>query len=461
MTTNGTYRAICILVCASLWVGAFAFDPEEAHRLYAERYRQAPPSVQECGEYLFVIVEGALVEDRHGDNAKQVLDAQLAALERYVGSGIFGYASPFGGKLTKRLPVKGGFCVPSCQIVTVEDTRNTKHFRVVSAYEAGPINVERERMRQRMPSRRSVLAWAEDLKALLSKSPTEEMRERLFAEAGMAIPLLLGPGHAIACYDLRIDGVAVENLFSQWGDPSRQHDISECEIALGVLPSFSQAHRRLSEVSEGKGRLVHAVDGWMNVAVAGEVDEAALDSLLVKLSDSSGSDAWREWAQLWRCCRGSDILVSASGKEHAGIKNSVTRSLGRARFTSMDDERAKALFMEAKSLFMQGKDLPRIVELLERSLARNPGDRNAWCLYGDALRTDRRWAAAVLAYHETLTFDAKDGDAICGAARSYEELGFPKLAASAAWWALLSSKDEEVQSRSVLILKKAHPDAFL
>ena len=461
MTINGIYRTICILVCASLWIRAFAFDPEEAHRLYAERYSQTPPSVQECGEYLFVIVEGAVAEDRHGDNAKQVLNAQLAALERHIGSGLFGYVSPFGGKLTKRIPAKGGFCVPSCKVVTVEDTRNAKRFREVSAYEAGPINVERERIRQRMPSRRSVLAWVEDLRALLSKSPTEEMRERLLAEAGMAIPLLLGPGHSIDCHDLRVDGVAVENLFRQWGDQAKRHDVRDCEMALGVLPSFSQAHRRLAEVSEGKGRLVHAVDGWMNAAVAGEVDEAAFDALLVKLSDSSGADAWREWAQLWRDCRGCDILASASGKEHAGIKNSVTRSLGRARFSSMDDEQAKEFFAEAKFLFMQGKDLPRIVELLERSLARDSGDRDAWRLYGDALRTDRRCAAAVLAYHEALAFNAEDGDAICGVMRCYEELGLTKLAASAAWWALLSSNDEEVQNRSILVLKKAYPDAFL
>jgi len=461
MTINGIYRTICILVCASLWIRAFAFDPEEAHRLYAERYSQTPPSVQECGEYLFVIVEGAVAEDRHGDNAKQVLNAQLAALERHIGSGLFGYVSPFGDKLTKRLPAKGGFCVPSCQVVTVEETRNTKRFREVSAYEAGPINVERERIRQRLPSRRSVMAWAEDIRALLAKSPTEEMRERLFAEAGLVVPLLLGPGHSIACHDLRVDGVAVENLFRQWGDQAQRHDVSECEMALGVLPSFSPAHRCLAEVSEGEGRLVHAVDGWMNAAVAGEVDEAAFGSLLVKLSGSFGSDAWREWFQLWRDCRKCDILVSALGKDYVGIKNSVTRSLGRARFMSMDDEQSKELFAEAKFLFMQGKDLPRIVELLERSLARNPGNRDAWRLYGDALRTDKRWAAAVLAYHEALAFDAEDGDAICGAARCYEELGLTKLAASAGWWALLSSNDEKVQNRSILVLKKVHPDAFL
>ena len=79
----------------------------------------------------------------------------------------------------------------------------------------------------------------------------------------------------------------------------------------------------------------------------------------------------------------------------------------------------------------------------------------------DLLCTDRRWAAAVLAYHEALALNAEDGDAICGVTRCYEELGLTKLAASAAWWALLSSNVEEVQNRSILVLKKAYPDAFL
>ena len=75
MTMNNLVKTAMPLVCAFLSVKVFAFAGEEAHRLYAEHYVRKPPSVQECGEYLFVIVEGDVPKDRHGDATREIMVA--------------------------------------------------------------------------------------------------------------------------------------------------------------------------------------------------------------------------------------------------------------------------------------------------------------------------------------------------------------------------------------------------
>lgn len=459
MTTN-TVRTLCLVGCAFLGVRASAFTSEEAHRLYAERFRQSSPSVQECGGYLFVIVEGTIAKDRHGDMTEQVLSAQMDALEKYIGYGIFGFVSPFGEKLTSRLAQKGGFEISSCPAVTVEASSSKGRFREVLALDSAPIKAEKDRMVQKKPSRRAIGAWLNDLNTLISKSATEAMRNRLLAEAGLFIPLLLGGEHAMPCLDVRVDGDAVENLFRQWDGNRRVHSQEDCESALGILPSFSPAHRCLAELAAKNGDWVLSVDEWMKVGVAGEADENAIEYAFGTLADQSGADTWRELMELRRMYRNGEVSGHAERAGTTRLMNCVRKSWGRIRFEQRDDPNARRSFSEAYALYRKGTDLPRIVRLLESSLERNPGDVEAWRLYGDALRTAKQWNVAVLAYHEALTFNARDGEAICGAARCYEALGFKKLAASAAWWALLTSDDDETIKCSESVLKRIYPHVF-
>ena len=447
---------ICAVGCVLLSVGANAFTPEEAHRLYEARYREFPPSVQECGDYLFVIVEGTVDKDSRGDAAKQILAAQMAALESYVGCGVFGYVSPFGDKLTGRLRPRGGFEIASCPVVTVEESVGEKRFREASAFAAGPIKAERERLLQKKPSRRSVGAWTDDLAALLKKSPGEEMRVRVMSEAGLAIPLLFGRGRSVRCVDVAVDGAAVEKLFGGWN--GKGHTQGECEAALRILPTFSPAHRRLAELAREKGDLVSAVDELIKSGIAGEVDDVVLKLVTDDLATTSGTGVWREFEELRRACLNAD-LSSREGLQRIG--DCVRRSFGRAAFNDNADVEAMQLFQRAKEMFRLGKDLPGITRLLERSLARNPGAAAPWLLYGDALRTGRHWPEAVLAYHQALSLDAGNCEAIYGAARCYEAMGVKGLAGAAAWWGMLSSADESLRGEFSKLLKRVCVDAFL
>ena len=458
---TNTARVLCLVGCVFLGVRASAFTSEEAHRLYDERFRQSPPSIQECGDYLFVIVEGAIVKDRHGDMTEQALSAQMDALEKYVGYGVFGFVSPFGEKLTARLSQKGGFEISSCPAVTVEESSAKGRFRDVLALDAAPIKAERDRMLQKKPSRRTIGAWLKDLNALISKSATETMRSRLQAEAGLFIPLLLGRDRAMPCIDVKIDGDAVEQLIRRWDGSKRLHSQEECEFALSILPSFSAAHRRLSELAAEKRDWVRALDEGLKAGVADVADEKSIESAFKMLADSSGSGTWQEFMELRRMYRDDDRWEQVGKADVARRRTCVRKSLGRIRFAPKNDAKARGSFSEAAALYRKGTDLPQIVRLLESSLERNPGDAEAWRLYGDALRTSKSWKIAILAYHQALMFNAHDGEAICGVARCYEALGFKELATSAAWWALLTSDVDEIRDCSTAILKRNHPHAFL
>ena len=460
MMTN-TARTLFLVGCVFLGVGANAFTAEEAHRLYDERFSKSPPSVQECGSYLFVIVEGAIVKDRHGDSTEQILSAQMDALEKYIGYGMFGVVSPFGEKLTARLSQKGFFEISSCPAVTVESSSSKGRFREVLALDAVPIKAERDRMSQKKPSRRAIGAWRKDLNALIFKCATEAMRNRLLAEAGLFIPLLLGREHTMPCVDVLVDGDVIENLFRQWDGNRRIHGKEDCESALDILPSFSPAHRRLAELAAEKGDWVLSVDEWMRAEVAGEADEKAVEFAFETLAVQSGDDTWRELMELRRMCRNCEVCGHVESTGTKRIRNCVRRSLGRIRFGYRDDAIARRFFSDASALYRNGTDLPQIVRLLGDSVERNPGDAEAWRLYGDALRTAKQWNAAVLAYPQALTFNAGDGEAVCDSARYYEALGFKKLAASAAWWAMLTSDDDATIKCSESILKRIYPHVFL
>lgn len=455
MKTN-SFGVLCAIGCACLGVGANAFTSEEAHRLYEERYKKSPPSVQECGDYLFVIVEGTVAKNSRGDATKQILAAQMAALENYVGCGIFGFVSPFGDKLAGRLRPRGGFEIASCPVVAVEENVGENHFREVSAFAAGPIKAERNRLLQKKPSRRSVDAWVVDLAALLKKSPGEEMRVRIMSEAGFVIPLLFGRERALRCVDIAVEGAAVEKLFAEWNGKTPTQ--AECEAALGVLPTYSPAHCRLAELAQKKKDLVSAVDELIKSGIAGEVNDVALKSVTDELAASSGSDVWREFAELRRKCFDAGL---SDGEGLQRIGGCVRRSFGRAMFDDNADAEAMQLFQKAKEMFRLGKDLPGIIRLLERSLAKNPGAADSWRLYGDALRTARRWPSAVLAYHQAISLGIENGEAVCGVVRCYEAMGYKGLAGTAAWWGLLSSPEEALRGEFSKLLKRIYPDALL
>lgn len=451
---------ILALICSCCLHGekACAFSPEEAHRLYGERYKSAPPSVQVCGEYLFVISEGALTDQRRGNALPDIMSAQLAALERYVGSGTFGYVSPFGKKMAERLGSrKFDFSIPRCRTVTVEETVGDKTFRAVSAYELAPIKAERERVYRKEPARRSVEAWAAALRDLVRRCQTVEARRRVMADAGFVLPLLFENGKGCKGPVFWVDGRKVEALFGR-GVSFENSDKKDCLEALRTLPCYSSAHRRLAILAFEDGDLLTCLDECSQAAFAGAADEELWGRALKDLTDDTGCWAWRDLAQLRQMVQKEGMPASwCDSPARAG----AWRTTGRLVGVESRDLEAQTWFGEARNLYRRGVDLPRVIGLLERAIDRNPGDAESWRCYGDALRTDRRWLEAAVAYQESLTLGSEDLNMILDLARVYENLGLRHMAGSVGWWVLMQGDRGGCHDKVVAFMKELMPDVFL
>ena len=98
-----------------------AFSYEEARSLYIQNYTESPPSVQECGDYVFVIQEGKVDYDDPSGIKAAVLEGQLDAIEKYVGKSEGGMDSPFPKTLTEKLLPLVSFRIPACKSCRVDE----------------------------------------------------------------------------------------------------------------------------------------------------------------------------------------------------------------------------------------------------------------------------------------------------------------------------------------------------
>lgn len=452
------YAAIVVIcACAVLGEQALAFSSEEAHRLYAERFKTRSASVVECGEYLFVINEGPLSKSKHDDHTAAVLEAQLGALEKHVGSGMFGYVSPFGTKLTDRLCArKVAFSIPSCRVVTVEESIGENEFREASAFELAPIKAERDRVMRREPSRRTVESWLQDLERLLSRCQTDAARRQIMAEAGMVVPLLFAAECACECLDISVDGRDVEWVFAK--EPLSAATEDDCRTVLKVLPTYSRAHQRLAVFALDKDDFVECIHESLAVGMTGDVDERLFEAAMIKLHEWTGCGAWSEFAKL----RKLELLsFETNGWNTSRVRSAVGCALGRVKFKKGRHESGDMDFREARNLYRRGKDLPRIISLLETAIEKNAENHEYWRYYGDALRTGGRFSEAAVAYQQAIALDESDCEAVMGLAQACERLGLKKLAASACWWGLIRFKNNESRAASIDMLGRSLPDVFL
>ena len=457
MTMSKRSAIVAICACAVLGGRALAFSSEEAHRLYAEKFKTRSASVVESGEYLFVINEGPLLKSKRDDSTAEILNAQLKALEKYVGSGLFGYVSPFGAKLTERLCArKVDFSIPTCRVVTVEESVGENSFREVSAFELAPIKAERDRVKRREASRRTVESWAQDLEHLLSRCQTDEARRQIMSEAGFVVPLLFSPACACECLDISVDGRDVESALTK-GSLSEATEV-DCRAILNVLPTYSRAHQRLAVLALDKDDFVQCIRECLASGVAGRVDEKLFDVAVIKLRERTGCETWTEFAKLRELELNS---FATNGWQRSRIRSAVGRALGRVKFKKGRHESGDMDFRGARNLYRRGKDLPRIVSLLETAIEKNAENHEHWRYYGDALRTSGRYSEAAVAYQQAIALDESDSEAVMGLARACERLGLKKLAASVCWMALIQFKDDVSRAVSVDMLRKLLPDVFL
>lgn len=445
MKTGVFLCAVWFIVC-----GAPAFTFEEAQALYKANFRKSPPSVQECGDYVFIIQEGILDSGIiDGGMNRLVLKGQMEALEKYIGKPTGKTISPFNPSITEKLLPLADFRIPECRSCKVDEMRSIGKFRHVSAFDAIPLRKARESAQSGQPVSYSIDEWCELIDLKLTAIGLAREKEKFWAELGAVTPLMAKIG-GVRWVIENGDGVLIEQMLSKWrGDESAK----ECYAALQVNPVFSPALLRLAELKEQDGVWVPVISRRLKAAI-GKPDAEGLLRVSEKAMQKYGSAAWREYADLYaKAISGSADMKSAS----LPLWRYVLNSFGRLDFPVVakdKHQKAESLFDESKKLFAQGRELDRILKLLQQSIELDARSPEKWRYYGAALRTANKHLDAVVAYHQTLTLNNKDDLALTDVCLLYEKLGYKELAKGTAWYILVNSSDKALRDKVKGILPK-------
>lgn len=449
-------RALRLLVLA---VGATAFpcastagSLTEASSIYRRSFRSSPPAVYEGGAYLFVIVEDDEEKSRDGSINDIVLAGQLELLEKYIGGTNGNEISPFSAKVTEQLMPLAEFQFPDVRRYPVERRRTGGKFRDVTAFDLAPIKAERERVSSGKPIKRTFSDWRDLLCSKMETLSSSEERERFCSLLGATTMLTAGKG-GVDCMGDRVDYAAIATVSATWS--TTKADETMCTVILSVYPTFSPALRWLADRDAADGDFVRAlVKAFKANAEKGD-QVAYIASRFNVIVSRTGCLAWSELARLFADTQEKSEIF----KNGDAIHKYALRTFGRmtARLSPQDDGGA---FREAQTLFGQGKDLPKIIQLLGRAVSANPADAVAWRYYGAALRVAGKYFDAVIAYNEALTFNPKDSVAAMDVCTVYQKLGLTELASGNAWYEIVTSQDGKCVDKALGIVNENCKDVF-
>lgn len=422
---------------------AAAFTFQEAQAIYKANFRESPPSIQESGDYVFVIQEGVIDPLTTGNGINRItIRGQLDALNKYIGQPTGKVVSPFTSSVTAKLLTLVNFRIPECASCKIEESRVAGKFRHVSAFDAMPLRKAREDAQSGRPVSYTTSEWRELIDLKLTALGLEREKEKFWAELGAVTPLMAKIG-GVQWMIEHGDGVVIEQTQLKWrGDESAK----ECYAALQVNPVFSPALLRLAELKEKDGIWVPVISRRLKAAI-GKPDVEGLLRVSEMATKKYGSAAWREYAGLYaKVVNGAENMKVAS----TPLWRYALNSFGRLEFppaTKENQQKAAALFNEGKNLFAQGRELDRILKLFQQSIELDARSPEKWRYYGAALRTANKNLDAVVAYHQALTLNNKDNLALTDVCLLYEKLGYHELAVGTAWYILVNSSDNSLRDK--------------
>ena len=442
-------RLLTLAVVAAIAGGAFAFSYEEARALYVKNYTESSPSVQECGDYVFVIQEGLVDYDDPSGIKAAVLKGQLDAIEKYVGKSVGGTESPFPEALTGKLLPLNSFRIPACKSCKVDELRLVGKFRHVSAFEAAPLREARARAASGRPARLSNGEWGALIAERIKSYGSEEDRDSLWAELGAA-PVLMSRLGGVRWMVERADGVTLCDAIVKWRG---SETAKECYAVLKLNPAFSPAYRRLAALAEAEGDLVVALSRSFKASIAASAPEG-VSALAGQVGKRFSSSAWGEYARLYAQAVQKSTLPSG---ESAAMWKYLVRTFGHLEASSVsaaDAAKAAEMFKEGQLLFSEGRELEKLIGLFERSLELDPSVSERWRYYAAALRAAGRDLDAAVVYNQVLSMNPRDAVALADLGVLCGKLGFPELAKGCAWYVLATSSDETVRTKAESVLAK-------
>ena len=426
-----------------------AFSYEEARSLYIQNYTESPPSVQECGDYVFVIQEGKVDYDDPSGIKAAVLEGQLDAIEKYVGKSEGGMDSPFPKTLTEKLLPLVSFRIPACKSCRVDELQLVGKFRHVSAFEAAPLRAARAQANSGRPARLSNGEWGELIAKKIRACDNEDAKDELWAELGAA-PVLVSRLGGVRWMVDRVDGIALAESAARWRPEATA---KECNAVLRLNPAFQQAHVRLAALAEGEGDFIAALSRQFKGSLSVPRQEAVY-AAAARIAERSASPAWTEYANLY----GRVLKESALAPEGSSpMWKYLVHSFGHlSPLTPAPPEAAKAsaLFNEGKTLFSKGRELEKLTGLFRESLETDPSSSDRWRYYAAALREAGRCVDAAVVYNQVLSMNPNDALAIADAGLLYGRLGYRALSEGCAWYVLATSSDSVVRGKAEQVLEK-------
>ena len=442
-------RLFTLVAVAGAACGVHAFSYEEARSLYVKKYTESPPSVQECGDYVFVIQEGKINYDDPSGIKAAVLEGQLDAIEKFVGKNAGGMDSPFSKALTEKLLPLVSFKIPACKSCRVDELQLVGKFRHVSAFEAAPLRAARAQAASGRPAHLSNGEWGELIAKKIKGCDNEDAKDELWAELGAA-PVLVSRLGGVRWMVDRVDGIALCEAVAGWRPEATA---KECNAILRLNPTFSQAHVRLAALAEGENDLIVALSRQFKGALSAPRQEA-VSAVAARIAERSGSSAWTEYAKLYeRILKESALAPDGSFP----MWKYLVHSFGHLRPlapTPSETTKASSLFNEGRSLFSEGRDLEKLTDLFRKSLEIDPSKSDRWRYYAAALREAGRHVDAVIVYNQVLSMNPNDALAIADVGVLYGKLGYKELAKGCAWYVLATSSDSDVRKKAEQVLEK-------
>lgn len=436
--------AVAVAAC-----GVQAFSYEEARALYVKNYTESPPSVQECGDYVFVIQEGKIDYDDPSGIKAAVLGGQLNAIEKFVGKSAGGIDSPFSKELTEKLLPLVSFRIPACKSCRVDELQLVGKFRHVSAFEAAPLRAARTQAASGRPVHLSNGEWGELIARKIKECDDEDSKDELWAELGVA-PVLVSRLGGVRWMVDRVDGIALGEAVAGWRPEATA---KECNAILRLNPAFPQAHVRLAALAESEGDLIVALSRQLKGALPVSRQEA-VTAVADQIAERFASQAWTEYAKFYaRVLKDSALAPEGASP----MWKYLVRSFGHlSPLASTPSEAAKALslFNEGMTLFSEGRELEKLTELFRESLEREPSSSDRWRYYAAALREAGRYVDSVVVYNQVLSMNPNDALAIADVGVLYGKLGYNELAKGCAWYVLATSFDSDVRKKAEQVLEK-------
>jgi tetratricopeptide (TPR) repeat protein len=145
----------------------------------------------------------------------------------------------------------------------------------------------------------------------------------------------------------------------------------------------------------------------------------------------------------------ADLLKHLAVKvdEHIFSQNIVLyyayRTLGHLDIDPTLGGEANPYFEEAKTLFMKGQDVDRIMHLLAQSLEVSPRHTDSWNYLGAVLTAQKKFEDALVLHTQAYQIDKGDLETAANIADCYYRLHYPNLASSYAHQILRFNSDRD------------------